>query len=376
MQKCKNCKNKIQDGSIYCNWCGSRQVKSADPVLVKVPDPIQLSSGSWHIYLRKENISVTEKTRSACIKAATQKRMEYQKKATCKSELTLREACLKYIEQKSSRLSPSTIAGYTKIVNTSFLPIMDTKLRNLSESDLDAAVEKECSRISRLGKKQAPKTIWNAWLFVASVLKIYAPNIDRSNITLPEKKRSVTIILPPEDVYRAVKGSRIELACMLSMWLSLSMSEIRGLKKSRSIFGNTLVIRDTTIRVNGKDITKEGGKEEMRTRAHNIPPYIKALVDKVDGDIIVPLSPSQIEKDLTKLLKAANLERINFHKLRHINASVMASLGIREEIANERGGWKTSYTRKNVYTHIFPKDRIEADKIIDSYFGEIVSNFT
>ena len=36
---------------------------------------------------------------------------------------------------------------------------------------------------------------------------------------------------------------------------------------------------------------------------------------------------------------------INFHKLKHVPASVMAMLDIQDEIMNEKGGWLTNYTR-------------------------------
>ena len=59
---------------------------------------------------------------------------------------------------------------------------------------------------------------------------------------------------------------------------------------------------------------------------------------------------------------------MNFHKLRHVNASVMAALRIPDKYALERGGWKTDYVMKQVYTHTFSDKRIETDTIIDSYF--------
>jgi integrase len=72
------------------------------------------------------------------------------------------------------------------------------------------------------------------------------------------------------------------------------------------------------------------------------------------------------------LLAANNLPHISFHRLRHINASVMAMLNIPEKTANERGGWSSDYTRKKVYTHTFAADRTAADRKIDEYFNGIV----
>ena len=62
------------------------------------------------------------------------------------------------------------------------------------------------------------------------------------------------------------------------------------------------------------------------------------------------------------------LPHMTFHDLRHINASVMALLQIPDKYAQERGGWKTDYTMKKVYTHTFSQGRLEADNKVNDYF--------
>ena len=81
----------------------------------------------------------------------------------------------------------------------------------------------------------------------------------------------------------------------------------------------------------------------------------------------MPGSADAIGKRFSRLMKKNGIE-MNFHKLRHVNASVMAALRIPDKYALERGGWKTDYVMKQVYTHTFSDRRIEADTIIDSYF--------
>lgn len=114
---------------------------------------------------------------------------------------------------------------------------------------------------------------------------------------------------------------------------------------------------------------KEGGKEEQRSRVLDLPPYLARLIDQVEGDVIVPLTPRQISGRFSRLLKAKGLPHMTFHQLRHLNASTMAMLGIQKEIAQERGGWKTPYTMDQVYTHTFDAPRREADAKIDAYFS-------
>ena len=64
--------------------------------------------------------------------------------------------------------------------------------------------------------------------------------------------------------------------------------------------------------------------------------------------------------------------KMNFHKLRHVNASVMAYLKVPEKYALERGGWKSDKVMKRVYTHTFSDKRLETDNVIDQYFKEVL----
>lgn len=64
---------------------------------------------------------------------------------------------------------------------------------------------------------------------------------------------------------------------------------------------------------------------------------------------------------------------MNFHSLRHVNASVMADLNIPTPVAQERGGWKTDHTMKQTYTHAFTASRKAADKKVDERFMQLIS---
>ena len=46
----------------------------------------------------------------------------------------------------------------------------------------------------------------------------------------------------------------------------------------------------------------------------------------------------------------------------------MALLRIPDKYAQERGGWKSDYIMKKVYTQTFPEERVKVDNTIDHYF--------
>ncbi len=151
-----------------------------------------------------------------------------------------------------------------------------------------------------------------------------------------------------------------------------SLLEIRGLTKSKSIDGDYITIREVLVSVGGIDERKEIAKELTRNRRHRMPDRIRDLIDKVEGDVIVPIRPKTLLYRYRKCLKQAGLPEITFHDLRHINASLMAKLRIPDKYAQERGGWKTDHIMKSVYTETFSEERERVDGIIDGYFEKFV----
>lgn len=345
---------------------------------MKVPKPRKLSSGNWFIQLRLggESISVTESTEKKCIKSAQLIKAEYlsgKRLSSKKNNKTLRSACTEYIEKYRSRLSPSTIQGYEKIRDNNFKCIMDKNIYEFTKDDIDEAIDIECKKKGRSGGCLSPKTIKNICGFLFPIIRKYNPDCV-FEIKLPEVKKIPTKILRPEDIFPIVKGTSIELPCLLAMWMTLTISEIRGLTKSKSINGDLLMIVETVVDVDGKPVRKTGGKEEYRSRVLRIPTYIKTLIDNVDGDVICPLSSQATNKRLQRLLINAGLPPISFHKLRHIAASTMVAIGIPDDYILASGGWKTNYVLDRTYKHIYDIEQQQYTHLLDERFMDIIKN--
>ena len=61
-----------------------------------------------------------------------------------------------------------------------------------------------------------------------------------------------------------------------------------------------------------------------------------------------------LERVLKPAAKAAGLERVTWHQLRHIHASVLHDIGVPAKIAQQQLGHATVETTLNFYTHAIP----------------------
>ena len=375
--KCKNCKNELPDELhfTFCGYCGERLIRERKKKNeIKVPKPRQRGK-RWYLELRKEGVTVIEDTEAEAIAKAQAIRAGFVQVQSKPQNLTVAEAITKYIETHENRLKATSREQYEYIRDNRFQTLMPLKLADITNEKIDAAFDEELAKPSRKGGTLSHKTVNDALNLVKTVLREYTKDLD-IKVKSAEVQQSFRFLLPPETICAAVIGTNIELPVMLAMWLSLTASEIRGLTKSKSIRDGKLYVVETVVNVKGKAVRKQGGKEEKRPRAFDIPPYIQTLLDMVEGDIIEPRSAHAINQRFQKVLEQNGLQKMRFHDLRHVNASVMADKCIPTPVAQERGGWKTDSTMKRVYTHAFEKSRIEADKIIDGVFESIIENIT
>lgn len=331
----------------------------------------QLPSGSWRVQVYDKEtgkyLSFTSKLPGKAGKnEAELMAREYQlgRKQKREAGKTVGECIDEYISLKENILSPTTIAGYRKDRRNSLAPLCGTYLKDLTATDIQAF-------INRLALNKSPKTVRNAHGLLVSVLNVYAPELS-IRTTLPKPQKKIKQLPEVSDVLRAIKGSEIELPCLLALWCSLRMSEIRGAKKS-NITGNVLTVCDTIVTAENEAIERHATKTTESTRQIRLPEPIQALISALpeEQDYLTLLSGQAIYKRFSRLLERNGLSHMTFHDLRHMNASVMLALGIPDKYAMERGGWSSPHIMKSVYQHTFTAERQAADDKIDDYFSAI-----
>ncbi len=352
----------------------------------------KLPSGMWRVLVyshteivggkpkRKYKSFTAESKRSAELMAAEYKAGKEPQEKNGRENITLCQAIDRYIAAKSNVLSPTTIDGYKKIKAYAFQELMPCVIYDIQKADIQKAVNKEALRKPvRKSGVISPKTVHNEYGLLTAVFAFY--DITFTNITLPKIPERFVELPPAKEVISIIRGTSVELPCLLACWLSFSMSEILGIRCG-SIRNGVLYIENVRVKVGNEEIDKSTGKAEKRIRAHVVPSYIMNIIKRQETYIkhqqtkencyLIPYSGKTLYHKFKRLMAAAGYD-MTFHQLRHLNASVMALLNVPEKYAMERGGWKTPQTMKKVYQHTFSEERLKVDSAINSYFEDIIA---
>lgn len=333
---------------------------------------VQLPSGSWRVRIfdneLKKQVSFTSQLKGKAGKnEAELMAREYQLGKRQKKEKgkTVGECIDEYIDLKENILSPTSIASYRKIRRNGLLELCNIPLSELTPTIIQA-------HMNKLSISNSAKTVRCAHGLLVSVLHIYAPDM-RITTTLPKIQKKIKQLPTVQEVMGAVIGSSIELPCLLAIWCSMRMSEVRGARKS-DIKNGILTIQNTIVTADGENIEKQQTKTIESTRQIKLPEYLLYLIKALpaDQEYLTPLSGQAIYKRFSRLLESKGVQHMTFHDLRHMNASVMLALGIPDKYAMERGGWSSPHIMKSVYQHTFTAERKAADEKIDDYFNGVL----
>lgn len=364
---CKNkgCGREIDADSVYCKWCGTRQVREQrSKNTAHTPTARKLPSGSWacRIRVNGQDVSITRETKEEAIAEAMAVKHGIKAPDAPEVNLTLGEAIDRYIEMKKDILSPSTVAGYKRIRKNAFASLMGQKLSALSHERVQRAV-------NAMASNSSPKSVRNAYGLLSAAVGEFTPDVSL-HITLPQKVRT-EIVLPSENdikaIAAAVAGRWVELPVLLAMCLGLRMSEIRGLTHD-CLNGSVLHVKQALV-----DEGVKAPKTYTSDRYLTVPAHISALISAIpqEQERLCPQSRRAIYYAFTSACEKAGIKHYRFHDLRHVNASVMLKLGVPDKYAMERMGHATNNMLKTVYQHTMPAERAKVDADVNEYFASI-----
>lgn len=363
--KCKSCKREVPDNATFCPWCGQKQVRERKKDgVIKVPEPKQLPSGSWRIYLAAEKQSVTEATKDRCIAKAKALRAGFAEQQKKLPSLTWTKAIDNYISDRSESLSPETVRGYRIIQRNRFQGVMQKPMS--VPVNWQAEINNSLSGLS-------DKTVKNSWGLMTAIMQTNGLPVPR--VLFPVKKKSERNFLDPQQIItfcEAAKGDTCEMPILLGLH-SLRMSEIKALR-----FPDSFNLKDECIIVSGAVVRDEHNKPVFKTRNKTssservVPimiPRLKELLEAYSGEErAVSQTPSTINKHIHAIARKAGLTDITEHCLRHSFASLGYHLRLSENEVMSMGGWSDSSTVHNIYLHLAQRDKLKATNKMAKFY--------
>lgn len=324
----------------------------------------KLKSGNWRV-LVYEYTDENKKRHYKSITAPTKKEAEYQaaeyalnRKDESYEDLTLSEAYQRYIDSKSSVLSPSTIAGYKRSKNNHFQQLMPMKLSKLNAKLIQTA-------INEFSANHSPKTVRNAHGLLHSVLKAYRPNFE-FNTTLPQRIKPQYTIPTTSDINILLENAneKIRVPILLASQGGLRRSEICALTAEDFTDFGVNVNKAAVVDYDKKIVIKTT-KTVAGTRFVPLPQNViaEAREWKYFG-----ITPRTLTNQYCRLRDKTSVPKFSFHKLRHYFASELHAQGIPDQYIAEIGGWETVEMLQRIYQHTLrDKNEKMSEKIISVF---------
>ena len=347
--KCKSvrCKRDIPENSIFCPWCGFRQIAEANEV--KVPPP-KHNSKAWYnrIMVGDERVYISAKTEDeyyAKARAAKANLIEIEKS---RPKLSLGTAIDNYIKDNDAVLSPSTVNAYKSYRKTRFKKYMD---KDVSEINWQRMVNEEAKLVK-------PKTVHNAWRLVTGALS--HANVEFTTVNLPQKVKAERQWLDYDQIKTfcgVIKGKPYELGALLAL-NGLRRSELLHLTADDVDTDNGIIhVRGASvIGLNNKLTDKQTNKNQTSTRdVHIVIPRLNELIRGKEGRLITT-NPTTLYGLINGLCEKHGLPQVGVHGLRHSFASLAYHLNWSEATTMREGGWSNPDTVHRIYTHLANAD--------------------
>ena len=337
---------------------------------MKVPEPKKLPSGNWFIRLRLggEEICITKPTKAECKQEAQTTKADYlagkrQSVSKQAKDLTLKEACRKYIDKYSSTISPTTLRSYRSYAENRFPAYLD---KRLSDIDWQEMINIEL-------KTKSEKTVKNAWGLVHAALK-------NAQYPVPEVKLAKVPIneiafLQPEEIKlfcEAVKGRSYEIPALLELH-GLRFSEVKGLTWDNVDLKQGLIhVRGATVRGEDGYVDKKTNKNATSTRTVPIMiPQLQTALEAADNKHgkVADIGANTLLEDVKRACRRAGITEVTNHGLRHSFASLGYHLGISERQLMAWGGWADYHTMHKIYIRLASSSEETSKQKMQSFFS-------
>ncbi len=288
----------------------------------------QLPSGAWRVLVydgkdtngKRIYTSFTAPTEREANFMALDHQLHHKSKQKV-TEMLFQEALQQYIENRNAILSPSTIREYKRMSGHFSESLLKAPLKKITQD----IVQKE---INFFSKTLSPKSVKNIHGLISAVLKEYNPYMTLCT-KLPQKQKSDVYIPSENDIILLLNGTQqyykeLYIPILLACYIGLRRSEICALKWNDINFKNkTITIRSAKVLNENTDWIIKNPKSFAGNRTLILS---NAIIDTLQRfkkenkakkeDFVIPIEPSTITVNFSRLLSKINLPHFRFHDLR------------------------------------------------------------
>ena len=326
----------------------------------------KLPSGSWRVRVytgtvngKKKYKSVTARTKAEAMKKAAL----YEPKEN--DEMTVLEACEKYMLVKGPELSPSTVRSYEATIRRYIEP---AAIGAVKLSRMNSVKAQEW--LLTLPRDMSKKTKQNHFGLLSAVVSFFDED-KRLHVRIartPEKELYTPTVA---EVNAVIEQADPELR--RAVWLACF-----GLRRGEicALTADDLDREACTVSVNkalakGPDgFVLKMPKTKKSRRVVPITTEVMRLLP-VRGQI-VGCSPDCITNRFAKAIEAAGVHPFRFHDLRSFFASISLSsaVGVSSRTVQDLGGWQTDRILKSHYERSMTDQKKKDTEVLMSYFSD------
>ena len=321
-------------------------------------------------------------------------------------EMLFSEYLESWLEIIKGSVAVSTYASYSAMATRIIAPYFKEKgviLKDITAKNIQDFYLHELKKVSA-------STVVHYHALIHKALK-YAMKIDlidvnpADKVERPKRERFVGSFYDAEEMnelFKAAKGTKLELPILFGAFYGLRRSEAIGLKWDAVDFEqNTLVIKHTVTSCNldGKLTIVESDTTKTKSSMRTLPlvPFVRerllTLKDEQKenrrlcgrsyskeysgyicvneiGDLI---KPNYVTEFFPKLLEANGLRRIRFHDLRHSCASLLLANGVPMKQIQEWLGHSDFSTTANIY--LFQSVKRTKNRVQNPSISDFVPDF-
>ena len=284
-----------------------------------------------------------------------------------------------WLTSVKTQISPSTYESYHQIVHKKLIPYFEeigTTLTALKPFHIEAFYQEQYEQHLSSNTVLRYHSIIHKALNDAARKELIILN-PAALAKRPKKSKYVTIpysTLELNQLFKAIRGHKLELLIILTAFYGLRRSEVLGLRWQAIDFNNnTLIINHTFQQVieNGtmRNIAKDKLKRDSSYRTLPIPDIIRTSLMEYRNERYakelpspetylfldkkgVVVKPDYVTNAFSKILRENGFRHIRFHDLRHSSAGVLIANRVPLIEVQQWLGHSTISTTADLYAHL------------------------